>query len=129
MIQVASDIASCFVIRGTIKLPLLFAGRQIERKGQLIRFRQEYNALTMSKRSTGSGLFDLLSLRHKSFLLSLTRPDILAAVNILAQVTEKIYSGTHARAINKVFSHAQQFIGTGLSYPSTEKGPFHLIVY
>lgn len=52
--------------------------------------------------------------------MALTRPDILAVVNISGEVVASAFQLVHVRTINKEVSQARIFAHLGLSFPPPE---------
>lgn len=60
---------------------------------------------------------------------ALTHPDLISAVNILAQTTEKSFSPEKTKAVNKLVKRALQFAHFGVSYPHIGLETLHLVVF
>lgn len=82
----ANRIASRFPIKARTEVPLIFAGGDMQRDGQSLSIKHPDYCSTLSTISTDAGFDVFKKILHQLVWLPLTRPDILAAVNLLAQV-------------------------------------------
>ena len=69
------------------------------------------------------------TLRHKLAWASHCRPDILASVNILAQVTETAYSPRHLEKINGVINHLQRNRDIKIRFVNLDRDTLQLLVF
>lgn len=82
-----------------------FAGIQIEKEGGYL-MHQERFALKIKPLSKQCTFPEFRSKRHELAWLTHTRPDIAAAVNFAAQVTESKFERKHVNALNDVIKRA-----------------------
>lgn len=72
---------------------------------------------------------DIRRLRHQLEWLATTRPDLLAAVNILSHTTAKTYRAQYLRLINQVQRRAAGNSELGLPFHALDAATLLLIVY
>lgn len=77
-----------------------------------------------------SAIFDQFrSLRHKLAWLGHTRPDLLAPVNILSQVTASSFVPKHIKLINSIVARARRAKGRGLLQQRLDKSSLRMVAY
>lgn len=83
-----------------------FAGIQIEEEEGGYLMHQERFALKITQLSKQCTFSEFRSKRHELAWLTHTRPDLAAAVNLAAQVTEPNFEKKHVKALNDVVKRA-----------------------
>lgn len=79
---------------------------------------------------TSNALFNLFrSLRHQLAWLSNCRPDLVAGVNILSQVTESKYNDRHVKGVNKIVKYLHETSSIGIPFPHLDVGMVKMVVF
>lgn len=106
-----------------------FAGIQIEEQGTGYLMHQERFSLkitTLSKQCTFS---NFRSKRHELAWLTHTRPDLSAAVNLAAQVTEAKFEGKHVKALNDLIKPAHKNARRGIRHQKLDTESLSLRIF
>lgn len=125
MKAIPMQIATSFPSKGMTTLPFLFTGCHIEKKGRVLLMQQLDYARILVRLTAGAGFYAFRRPRHKLTWIALTRPEIRAPVNLLAQVKDKTFAPCHLKAFNKAVSHTLNFVHKALSYPRLNPQSLH----
>lgn len=109
--------------------PLLFAGININKleDGYFLEQADYISKIDLLKPDTEFDEFR--TTRHKLAWVSHTRPEILAGVNILSQVTNETYQKEDLRIINSLIKHLKKYPDLGLKYRKINMDTTEILVF
>lgn len=106
-----------------------FAGIQIEEQSTGCLMHQERFALKIISLTKQCAFPDFRSKRHELAWLTHTRPDISAAVNLAAQVTEAKFEREHVKALSRVIKRAHANARRGIKHQKLDHRSLSLRVF
>ena len=106
-----------------------FAGIQIERHEDKYLCHQEDYTQNLHELAKDSDFSSVRSRRHALAWLTHTRVDLAADVNLLAQVTEAMFSRKHLLYLNKIIHRARAAPRRGIWHHNLDPESLHLRIY
>ena len=110
-------------------LPFQFAGINIKKKENGFIMEQQHYVSTISKLEKSSTFETFRTTRHRLAWISHTRPEILAGVNILAQVTKDTFQQEDITITNSLIKHIHKNPELGLQYNKMDIETMEILVY
>ena len=110
-------------------LPFQFAGINIKKKENGYIMEQEHYVPTITKLEKTSTFETFRTTRHRLAWISHTRPEILAGVNILAQVTKDTFQQEDITITNSLIKHIHKNPELGLQYNKMDIETMEILVY
>lgn len=108
---------------------VIFVGIQIEKNRCGYRMHQA-RYITKMENIPRSADFEIFrSMCHKLAWLGHTRPDLMAPVNLLSQISEKVFKADHIRLINQVVDRSHAGDERGLIEWNLRKNSLKMIVF
>lgn len=106
-----------------------FAGIQIEKSEDGYLMHQEGYAMCLKLLTLDCTFKEFRPRRHELVWLKHTTPDICAAVNILAQVTESRFERMHVKQTNRIIAGVQAVARRGITQQRLDRSTLRLKVF
>lgn len=108
--------------------PFQFAGVQIDNDPQGYVLEQHKYTEQIDKLKLDCSFEEFRTTRHRLACITQTRPEILAEVNILSQVTAETFEKKDVKAVNKLIKHVREH-KQALKYVELDKETMRIVVY
>lgn len=89
--------------------PFIFSGININKIETFYFAEREHYAKSLEPLKNNACFNDFRALRHKLSWLTHTRPELLAAVNILSQITEETLTPENIKSMNRTIKHIKDY--------------------
>ena len=108
---------------------ILFVGMNIEKTKQGYTLHQKRSLEKIELLNKDDRFEEFRRSRHRLAWITHTRPEILAGVNILSQITQDTFTNEHIKTTNMLTKHLKNNPNQSLNYNHIDKKSIHILIF